>query len=309
MKPFYYLLFTIFSFSLSGAFASESLARILYENGSHDDVLVSAYKNGSIQYRINARAINSSIINRNQYQSIYFYKPAIYSEAMALYRDGKYAKAKEKFLECERAYRSVDTAPGNYSSKAGFYSMECSRQLEEYATLEKERASFLTTGINRKDYLQQIELYIFWDALRLQEWKRIELLAKEWEKRSLSGAQRVQVAYCYAVALDNLSKENPKLVTEALNAYNRVFTADFGASRELLISAANNLLAMYSRQPDVELAIKRWNKPDEQKASEGYQRLLEANAIAQLYEDAGFGKIKPLNQKYKKFLRYSNAKK
>jgi len=88
-----------------------------------------------------------------------------------------------------------------------------------------------------------------------------------------------------------------------------VLSADFTASTELVIPAANNALRVYYSDPEVKRAMKVWGTEDENKNSAGRQRLLEANSLVKLYKQAGFEAIKPLSSDYKKFLKYEDKDK
>lgn len=291
---------------LSGPTASavDAAARLVYNDGSHDDVLVISYANGVATYRLNARALNIVRVGRPKLEAIYFYEPKIFSEAMTLYRGRNYAEAKKKFAECETAFKAVDTAPNNYGSLGGFYKMECSRRMKDFDALSSELEKFRKKGLTRETHLEQIEVNAFWEAVRLKDWERLDRLAQAWRKRKVTGGQRAQIAYCHGLALENLAKKDPKRLTEALNAYNRVLTADFTASTELVLDAANNALRIYDNDPQVKFAIKVWQTADENPNSAGHQRLLEANTLVKLYKQAGFDKIKPLGAAYSKFLKY-----
>lgn len=290
------------------ASALEAPARLMYKDGSHDDVLVVDYKRGFVTFKLNARDLNRTRKGPDTVQAIYFYKVPLFEEAMALYQGRKYDEAKVKFLECEEAYKNIDTAPNNYATLAGFYAMECSRKTFDLSTLSSAMEKFRKDGLTRENHLQQLEVNAFWEAVRLKDWDRLDRLAKDWRTRKVTGGQRAQISYCHGLALENLSKKNPKLVTAALNAYNITLSADFTASIELVVASANNCLRIYHADPEVQLAIKNWGGEDENQNSSGFQRLIEANALVKLYNQAGFNKIKALSADYKLFLKYNKPK-
>jgi len=286
------------------ATALEAPARLMYKDGSHDDVLVITYKGGFYTYKLNARDLNRTRKGAAAIESVYFYKVPLFEEAMALYQGRKYDEAKAKFLECEEAYKNIDTAPNNYATLAGFYAMECSRKTFDFSGLSSAMEKFRKGGLTRETHLQQLEVNAFWEAVRLKDWDRLDRLAKDWRTRKVTGGQRAQISYCHGLALENLSKKNPKLVTAALNAYNITLSADFTASIELVVAAANNCLRIYHTDPKVQLAITNWGSEDENQSSAGFQRLIEGNALAKLYNQAGFDKLKPLSADFKVFLKY-----
>lgn len=293
------LLFTSYNAS-----AEQAKARLMYTDGSNDDVLIIRYRNGSVSYRLNERDLNQAVAASTKLDAIYFYKPAIFTEAMDLYNGRKYAEAKAKFAQCEEMYKAVDTAPNNYATLAGFYKLECNRRMFNLDALSKELEKFRSQALTRENDLRQIELYAFWEAVRLKDWARLDLLAKSWQKRRVTGNQRSQIAYCHGLALEQLAKKDPKLLSKALNAYNRALTADFGASVEIVVDACHRLLRIYESDPEVKLAIKLWGTEDERKASNGYQRLLEANTLVKFYNQAGLPAIKSLTDAQKNFLKY-----
>jgi len=286
------------------ASALDAPARLYFKDGSHDDVLIVSYKNGFAQYKLNARDLNQTRKGPKDIEAIYFREVPIFTEAMALYKSRKYAEAKAKFLECEEAFKNVDTAPNNYGSLAGFYALECSRRSFDLDALSAGMEKFRKEGLTRENHLQQLEVNSFWEAVRLKDWERLNRLSKDWRSRKVTGSQRAQIAYCHGQALEQLSKKNPKLITDALNAYNMALSADFTSSTELVIGAASNALRIYSKDPEVKLAIKLWGSDDENQNSAGYQRLLEANALVKLYNQAGLNKIKALTDSAKSFLKY-----
>ncbi|MBT8037634.1 MAG: hypothetical protein KJO21_08830 [Verrucomicrobiae bacterium] len=286
------------------AFAVEAPARLLYKKGSHDDVLVISYKEGFVTYRLSKRALNQVRVGPSKLSAVYFYEPKIFTEAMDLYRGRKYAEAKEKFAECETAYKPVDTAPDNYGTLAGFYKLECNRRMGDLDALSSELEKFIKKGLTRETHLQQLEIYAFWEALRLKDWERLDLLAQAWVKRKVTGSQRAQIAYCHGLALEHIAKKDPSRMTDALNTYNQVITADFTTSHELVTNAFHHILGIYNDYPGVALAIRTWETEDENRNSTGYQYLIEANAMVKLYKQAGFERTRSLDSAYQKFFKY-----
>jgi len=289
----------------SQALAVDAPARLLYKDNSQDDVLITKYQNGTVTYRANDKDLNRVVVGPAKLDAIYFYKPKMFAEAMDLYRGRKYAEAKTKFAECEEFFKHVDDAPNNYATLAGFYKMECSRRMMKLDELSDELEKFRKQGLTRETHLQQLEVNAFWEAVRLKDWERLDRLAQAWRKRKVSGGQRAQIEYCHGLALENLAKKNPKLLTDALNAYNRALTSDFTASTEIVAAAANNALRIYNSDPEVALAIKLWGTEDERPNSTGHQRLLEANTLIKLYKQAGFNVVSPLDSAFDKFYKYN----
>lgn len=288
--------------------AEEAKARLMYTDASHDDVLISEYRKGQVTYRMHKNDLNRKRVSKSKFDSIYFYKPALFNEAMELYQGRKYKEAKPKFAACEQAYKNIDQAPNNYATLAGFYKLECNRRMFELDALSSEQEKFRSEALTRETQLQQLEVNAFWEAVRLKSWERLDRLAEAWRKRKVTGSQRAQIAYCHGLALEQLAKKDPKRLTDALNAYNRALSADFSASHEIVIASANNALRMYASDPKVKLAMKLWGTEDENKASGGYQRLLEANTLVKLYKQAGWDATKELAPEYKDFLKFEAPK-
>lgn len=286
------------------ASAVDASARIMHKDSSNDDVLILEYRKGSIIYKMNKNDLNRKQLSVKKLDSIFFYEPPIFAEAMHLYQGRKYAEAKPKFAACQKAFKLVDTAPNNYAALAGFYVLECSRRQFDLSALSDEQTKFRKDGLMRETHLQQLEVNAFWEAVRLKNWERLDRLAEAWRKRKVTGHQRAQIAYCHGLALEQLAKKDPKLTSKALNAYSRALSADFTSSMEIVVKAANNALRMYETDPGVQLAISLWGTEDENKSTAGYQYLLEANTLVKLYQKAGFESVKGLSEEYKAFLKY-----
>ena len=284
--------------------AADAPARLMRKDASHDDVLILSYGKGTVTYKMKKNDLNIAKVAMSDLDSIYFYQPPIFAEAMALYQGRNYVEAKKQFIKCEKAFKTVDTAPNNYGTLAGFYVLECSRREFDLTALGGEQEKFRKDGLTRETQLQQLEVNAFWEAVRSKSWERLDRLAQGWQKRKVTGAQRAQIAYCHGMALEQLAKKNPKRMTDALNAYNRALSADFTASHEIVVAAANSALRIYSSNPKVQLAMKLWGTEDESKGSSGYQLLLEANTLTKLYLQAGWDVDKPLTAEYKAFLNY-----
>ena len=186
--------------------------RLLYSNGSHDDVYVISYKAGVATYRTSMRSLNILQAKKPALEAIYFYEPQIFTEAMNLYRAKNYSEAKVKFAECEASFKSVDSLPDNYATLAGFYTMECSRRSGDLEALSAELEKYRKDGLTRENHHLQLEVYTFWEAVRLKDWARIDRLAMgdSWQGRKVPSELRVQIEYCHALALDELAKEGLK---------------------------------------------------------------------------------------------------
>ena len=284
--------------------------RLLYSNGSHEDVYIISYRAGVATYRTNMRSLNVLQAKKPALEAIYFYEPQIFTEAMNLYRAKNYGEAKVKFAECEVSFKSVDSLPDNYATLAGFYKMECSRKSGDLEALSSELEKYRKDGLTRDNHHLQLEVYAFWEAVRLKDWARLDRLATgtSWQDRKVPSELRVQIEYCHALALDELAKEDPSRWGAAINAYNRVLSADATASIDLVLKAANNLMRIYAEDEGVQLAMKNWNKESEGVSNAGAQKLMEANTLAQFYKQVGFHEIQPLTADFEEFLKYGQGK-
>ncbi len=306
MKTRFLITSLIFMMFSQLALAADAKARLYFKDGSHDEVIIFSYKRGYVTYKLDAKALKGIRKGPDDIASVYFYKVPIFESAMALYKGRKYAEAKVKFLECENTFKRLVEMPNNYSTLAGFYALECSRRLFDLEALSSGMEKFRKDGLTRQGHLQQLEVNVFWEAFRLKDWDRLNLLATEWRERKVTNSQRAQIAYCHGMAYEQLAKKDPKLLSKALNAYNTVLSADFAASVELVVAAATNALQIYAEDSEVELAMKLWETEDENKQSPGYQRLLEASALAKFYDKSGFTKVKALSDDFQVFMKYSD---
>jgi hypothetical protein len=157
---------------------------------------------------------------------------------------------------------------------------------------------FIPDPLLRPSHKQQVEIYTFWDAVRTKGWQRVDAMAKERVGVHLPANLRAQIAYCHGLALEGLKKPN-----EALNAYNSAITADSAASEEIARQAALNCLRIFKADPEVQKAIRLWGTADEVKTSASRVRLLEASAMAHVYQKyLSLGS--PLPPEYRDLLKY-----
>jgi hypothetical protein len=277
-------------------FQTEAL--LIFDGAETQTVWLTAATETRIRYRETAVGVDLKDMNIADVKSIYIMEPRDFTAAVDLFQGRKYEEAKQKFAALKTAHKPLAALPGNHSVLSAFYEMECMRKLGDLEGLNTALQDFIKGRLQRPHQEQQVELYTLWDAVRTQGWARLDTLAKEKETVALPGDQRAQVAYCHGLALEGLEK--PIL---ALNAYNVALTADTGASEGIARDAALNILRILAADAEVQLAMKLWGTPDERPNTPGHFRLLEAAAVASLFEQT-LGSGAPLPAEYKAFLKY-----
>jgi hypothetical protein len=266
--------------ALAQRFQQEAI--LVYDANKFDKVWIGDATKTQIGFYRTERDVNSEAMSLSKVQSVYLIEPPEYTEAMELYQGRKYDEARPKFAQIREKYRKLEELPDNHSSLAALYEMECLRKLGDLDGLKKSMDTFLPVdreSLTRKHHSDQIELYTLWEAVRVKEWSRLELLAKEWLEKRIPGYQRAQVGYCLGLALEGL--ERP---IEAINAYNIGMTADTGASERITVESSRNAMRLYMADESVLLAIKLYNTPDDDPQSAGRLRLEEGASLAALYK-------------------------
>lgn len=297
-------------FALSGVLSAQAPATtaervliesvLIYEDDEYEKVYLLGGTETNVYYVPVPNAIKVEAKRRSELLGLYITEPKDYSEALALFENRKYTEALDKFRAVKKRYAKFTPLPGNHSALAGFYEMECLRNLEDLEGLAAAVADYRSENLQREDQLQQIEIYIFWDAVRQKQWDRLDRLAKEWTKRSVPNSLRAQIAYCHALSLEALKRP-----TEALNAYAIAMTADYTKSEVIVRNSVLNSLRVYASIPEVQTAMKLWGSSDEDPNSSGYNLLVEANSLARLYIKAGFGAGAELPTLQKAFLKFT----
>lgn len=277
-------------------FQAEAL--LIFEGGETQQVWITASTAAKIRFRETKVSVDLKDMDVSEFQSIYVLEPAAFTAAVDLFQARKYEEAKAAFNKIKADHEPISTLPGNHSTLAAFYEMECMRKLGDLEGLKAALDKFQTGRLQRPYQEQQVELYALWEAVRTQGWARLDTLAREKAEAPLPGNQRAQVAYCHGLALEGL--ERPM---EALTAYNTALTADAGASETIARDAALNILRIMKADPDVQLAIKLFGTPDERPNTAGHLRMLEAGAVATLFEQT-LGAGMPLPAEYKEFLKF-----
>jgi hypothetical protein len=296
---------TFLSFAALGLLAAGSLhaqqqaeAFLVYEEGDIERVWLTAASATGIRYKETEVAVDTKDAKISEFQTIYILEPVALTEAIDLFQGRKYAEAKEKLAAVATAYKALEELPDNPSTNASYLTLECLRRSGDLEGLAKALETFDKGGLTREHQLRQLELYAMWDAVRTKDWPRLENIASERLKERMPGYQRAQVGYCLGLALDSQDK-----IVPAINAYNIALTADTGASEDITRTAAANALRLYKKDPGVQTAIKLWGSKDENPNTSGHQMLVEAGALASLYE-LSLGGGTPLPDEAKDLLKY-----
>ncbi|HSP42120.1 MAG TPA: hypothetical protein VLO11_04565 [Luteolibacter sp.] len=263
--------------------------------------IVSATKT-NVRYRETEVSTQIEETRINRFDTIFIQEPPDYAKALDLYQARKYAEAKELFAKVRETYSPVATIENNPSTLAAYHEMECLRKLGDLESLATALRGFDKSPLTRENHLRQIELYLMWEAVRGGNWEQVEKIVEERAKSRLPGDQRAQLAYCHALALEATDRQE-----EAVAAYHRAMVADSAASEEISRQAALKVLAILAAKPEVKRAIQFWGKPEQNTASPGYNQLLEASSLANLYV-ISFGGGDPLPEEFQDFPTYRPKK-
>ncbi len=254
----------------------------------------------SIRFKEKLNALKSIDRKLSQVQ-VYFLQPPEFTEAMLLFQSRNYKAAREKFAVCVKAYKNFDEVPGNYSSLAHFYEMECARKMNDLEGLASMMSKFIADPILNPDHKLQLEINgVFWDAVQNKAWTRLLSVANDpkWFERKLPGSIRAQVAYCTGLCYEGTNEP-----IKALTAYNTAFTADFAASEIISKKAALACLRILKNHEATQLAISLFGTDDYNEQLEGAFYLKEGKAIVNLW-DKTLGAGSKLPADYLMFKKY-----
>lgn len=287
--------------AFSQAFEAEAILSKPDDGGTFRAWILAASKT-QIRYKTTKVSTDFVDARTSDFATVFLVEPPDYSAAMDLYEGRKYKEAQEAFAAVKERCKPIAVMPDNFHTLAAFHELECLRHLGDYEGLAAALKTFIKDPLTRENQLRQLDLYIMWDAVRALAWDRVLIIASERDEEALPGYQRAQVAYCKALALDNLNRGR-----EAVIEYNVAMTADSGASEILTQQAGLKALGIYKKDPDVQVAIQNWGTKDENKNSPGYTRLTEAAALAVFYQKhLNLGKALP--SELKAFEKYVAAK-
>ncbi|GHC42929.1 hypothetical protein [Roseibacillus persicicus] len=291
----------IFFLACAASLSGQDLAPALIgQDGNSDKVWIEAASEKTIRYRENPKSLNRiDVPVRNV--SVMFFTPAEFADALELYENRDYEKAQPAFKKAREKYKFVEDVPGNFSTLSGFYEIECARKLGKYEEIETLMSKFKPAPLLLETQKTQIEVYPLYNAVRTEDWARLNILCEEWADRKVPGSIRAQLEYCHGLALDGLGR-----LEDALIAFNKAFVADYTASEVLTKKAALACFSVYEKHPEVELARKLHGTPDENPNSTGALLLGEAAALVEMWQTA-LGRGDKLPDEYKAFLKYKKA--
>ncbi len=256
----------------------------------------------SIRFKEKKNSVN--YIDKSLSQvSVYFKEPKEFAEALLLYKSRNYGEARAQFAACSKRYKKFDEVPGNYSTLAKFYEMECARKMNDLVALGNMMEKFIATPLLNKDHQLQLEVNgIFWEAVQNKSWERLLSVANDpkWFERKLPGGIRTQVAYC-----TGLSYEGTQDPVKALTAYNTAFTADFAASEIIAKKAALACFRILKNHEDTKLAISLQGSDDYNEQLPGVFFLKEGGALLTLWEKSLGGGEKVPTEYLQTFKKYS----
>ena len=268
------------------------------KGGGFSQVWVTAATKTAFRYKVTEVATETEDKKFADVEALYFLDPPALSQALDQFQGRKYAEAKAAFARIRELCKPVMAAPGNPGTLAAFYELECMRRTGDLEGLSAALKDFVKDPLIDATHLRQVELYVLWDAVRTKSWPRLATLVEQRSKTPLSPGHRAQLAYCGGLAMENLEKPD-----EALIAYSMAITADAGESDHVAREAALRILEIHSANEGVKKAIENWGTQDENKNSRGYADLIEAAAVAELFEQS-LGGGAPLPDKFKNLLKF-----
>lgn len=269
-------------------------AYLIDRDGGANRVWIEKASKDTIQYRENPQSLNKKQV-RTAGLTAFFPKPANFKAAETNFRTQKFLAARNQFKTIAENLKGFDDIPGNLSTLAGFYELECARELGDYEGLETLMNKFQPGPLLGEHRKTQIKLYPLYNAVRTKDWQRLSLLCKEWNDVELPPSLRIQVNYCEGLALKGQEKAN-----QALFKLNDAIVADYGRSRNVVKKAILACLEIYEAMPQVKRALKVAGTENADPNSRGARLLTEARGLANLW-NKGLGNGQALPQAFAVF--------
>jgi hypothetical protein len=199
-------------------------------------------------------------------------QPVEYTKALELFKGRRYAEALSKFTTVKSRYQPLKELIDGHATMAAYYELECLRKMGNLEGLAKALQTFPKGKLSRENQRRQLALYALWDAVRTENWARLQKLAEEHATVRYSGSLRAQIAYCHGLALEGLKRPQ-----ESILQYHIALTADGGGSEDITRLAGLRLLGIYHRDPEVQAALRS-------PAANSASKLEEARAVAAWFE-------------------------
>ena len=275
---------------------------LMEANGAQKPILLVGTNNkGLLFYKENLNAkIQKSPITK--FSAIWVFEPKDVTKAKNLYEARKYKQALVEFKKLQIIYKDFKQLDDNYIEIAKYYEMECYRKLKDYKALSDKLEKYSLAKLTHPVIIKQVKLYKMYDAVHKNDWANLQVMCEEFVKDiELTLNQRAQVSYCLGLAY-----EGQKQYDEALDAFATAMTADYNRSDSVVRESALKSLGIFAADKEVLAAMKLWKSDDENKYSEGYRKLSEANALARLYDTLGLGFGVSLPVDYKKFQSFKS---
>ena len=266
--------------------------------GSPQRIWINEVTNSNIRHYQNPTTAALSDLSRSSLQAVFFPEPPALSTAIQQFRGREYRAAKDGFARVASEFRAVRPLENNPATRAAFFEIECLRLLGEYEEMSEKLGAINKGGLTRENELRQLELNLMWEAVGRQVWDRVEILAREFAGTRMPANQRAQVAYCLGLVLEQKGEANA-----AIQAFNEAMIIDAAASEVESRLAALAILRIYDADPDVQSAREAWGTEHARPNSKGHARLIEAGAVARIYEDF-IGAGVPLPAAFKPYLEY-----
>lgn len=275
-------------------------AMIVKSDGDADRIWVEAASEKTVRYREDPKSLNRKDAALRTV-AVKFFTPPEFTIAQDHFENRNYEEAQPAFAKAREKFKFTQDVPGNFATLAGFYEIECARKLGNYEEMENLFKKFIPDPLLMQTDKTQLELIPLYNAVRSQDWPRLNILCEEWADKKVPGRIRAQIEYCHGMALDGLGK-----LEDSLIAFNKAFVADYTGSEVLTKKAVLACFAIYEKHPDVALARKLHGTPDEDPNSAGALLLVEAAALVELWNSA-LGRGDALPAEFKSFLKYKGA--
>ena len=290
------------SLTLASSLSAQTLAPayVFDRDGEIETVFVEAASEKTVRYRRSERSTNR-IDTRLNSITIKFLKPKEFAIAEALYENGRFEDALAEFTKTREKYEFSEDVPGNYSTLAGFYEMECARKLGNYTKLAELRRQFQPEPLLLESDKEKYRIGECYEAVEAKSWSRLTNLAKGWVDKKLSPPLRAEVSY-----LLGLGYKGEEKYEDALVELNRAIVSNAGSD---LVQTKNAVIAcfeIFETYPIVVEARRVHGTPAEEPNSPGNALLGEAAALVTVWEQAHTNGEK-LPSKYREYLKYATA--